>query len=288
MAYVTDSIRLARNKDRFDVTVVSSGGAESFLTPLFWRLFNPRSRSLVLLDVIPLKWRFPDRVFGHFLRHVSLILCIRTGDIDMMQRRFGVHPSALRFLPMPCPVLEEPDPDAPDPLGEMPPRYVYSAGSAHRNWPLLLQVLRDLPYPAIIATQSDLGDARSGDGLTLLPAQTIEAGRALLTRCTVLAMAFQDIDLACGPTILLDALALGIPVAATDTNGSRDYVLTGETGLLSDPNSPEALADNICILMEDDELRKRMGDRARAFAVTELGRPRFEERLVDALRSVST
>jgi len=287
LAYVADSVRLARNKERFDVTIVSSGGAESFLTPLFWRLFNPRDRSLILLDAIPLKWRFPDRVFGYFLRHVSLILSIRTGDIDMMQRRFGVREDSLRFVPMPCPVLEEPDPDAPDPLGDIPATYVYSAGSAHRNWPLLLQVLRDLPYPAIIATQSDLGGAVSEEGLTLLPAQTIEAGRALLTRCTVLAMAFQNTDLACGPTIILDALALGIPVAATDTNGSRDYVVNGETGLLSDPDSPEALSANIALLMEDDELRKRMGERARTYAVTELGRERFEQRLVDAVRTVA-
>jgi hypothetical protein len=287
-AYVADSVRLARNKDKFDVTIVSSGGAESFLTPLFWRLFNPRSRSLILLDVISLKWRFPDRVFGHFLRHVSLVLCIRTGDVDMMRSRFGVPEHLLRYIPMPCPVIEEPDPGAAEDFGDTPPAYVYSAGSAHRNWALLLPVLRDLPYPAIIATQSDLGDAVSGEGLTLLPAQTVEAGRALLARCTVLAMAFEDIDLACGPTIILDALALGIPVAATDTNGTRDYVLTGETGLLSDPDSPTALSDNIRLLMEDEVLRTQMGERARAYAESELGRDRFERRLVDALRSIST
>jgi len=99
-------------------------------------------------------------------------------------------------------------------------------------------------------------------------------------------MAFRDTDLACGPTIVLDALAIGIPVVATDTNACRDYIVHGETGLLSDPKSPDALSGDIQMLMEDHDRRTQMGLRARKYAVDKLNRTLFEERVVDALQAI--
>lgn len=288
LANVLDSFRLARNPGRYDITIISSAGAESFLTPLLWRLFNRRDRSLVVLDTIPLKWRVLDRVFSRGLSSVSLFLCIRRGDIAMLHDRYGVPASQCRFVRMPCPILERFCNDMPHhSLGALS-GYVYSAGSAHRNWALLLRALQDLPFPCVIATQSPLGDAAdASERLTLLPAQTIDEGRKLLSRAALVALAFEDTDLACGPTIILDALALGIPIVATDTNASRDYVVHGQTGLLSDPTSSEALSANLQVLMEDEQLRVQMGSRAREYARGELSRSRFEAGVVGALHSVA-
>jgi hypothetical protein len=288
LANLLDSFRLARNRGRYDITIVSTAGAESFLTPLFWRLFNPQHRSLVLLDIIPLHWRVLDRLFSRGLCSVSLFLCIRRGDIRMLHDRYGVPENKCRFIRMPCPLLERSGADGPHHLlGELS-GYVYSAGSAHRNWSLLLRAVQDLPFPCVIATQSPLGDAAyASERLTLLPAQTSDEGRALLSRAALVALAFDDTDLACGPTIVLDALALGIPVVATDTNACRDYIVHGQTGLLSDPTSPEALSAHVQMLMEDKERRLQMGSKARAYAVGELNRSLFEERVVDALHSIA-
>jgi glycosyltransferase involved in cell wall biosynthesis len=98
--------------------------------------------------------------------------------------------------------------------------------------------------------------------------------------------AFEDTDLACGPTIVLDALALGIPIVVTDTNACRDYYIAhGQTGLLSDPTSPEALS-YVQMLMNGRERGLRMGSRAREYAVGELNQSLFEEGVVDALHSI--
>jgi glycosyltransferase involved in cell wall biosynthesis len=44
------------------------------------------------------------------------------------------------------------------------------------------------------------------------------------------------------PTVLLESMAVGVPVVATDVSGSRELVRTGETGLLVPPRSPDLLA----------------------------------------------
>jgi glycosyltransferase involved in cell wall biosynthesis len=72
-------------------------------------------------------------------------------------------------------------------------------------------------------------------------------------------------------TAVLDAMALGKPVVATEVGGIPEIVIDGETGLLVPSRSPNALADAVVQLAADPDLRRRMGvsgrSRARHFDV---------------------
>jgi glycosyltransferase involved in cell wall biosynthesis len=61
--------------------------------------------------------------------------------------------------------------------------------------------------------------------------------------------------------VLIEASALGIPIAAMDTGGTRDIVEPGVTGLLS--TSPEGLAEDVRRLRHDEKLRRTLGEGAR-------------------------
>ena len=61
--------------------------------------------------------------------------------------------------------------------------------------------------------------------------------------------------------VLIEASALGVPIAAMDTGGTRDIIEPDVTGLLSD--TPEALAADVRRLRHDEALRQRLGDAAR-------------------------
>ena len=61
-------------------------------------------------------------------------------------------------------------------------------------------------------------------------------------------------------TSLLDAMAAARPIVATRTGGIPEVVVDGETGLLVPPRDHQAMADAIARLLNDHELRHRMGD----------------------------
>lgn len=69
------------------------------------------------------------------------------------------------------------------------------------------------------------------------------------------------------PTTLLEAMSCGIPSIATDVEGSSELVEDGENGLLVPPRNPERLAEAILRLLDDDGLRKKLGDNARRHVV---------------------
>ena len=65
---------------------------------------------------------------------------------------------------------------------------------------------------------------------------------------------------------VLEAAACGTPAVAADVVGLRSIVLDGETGYLIQDRDPEQYADRIAALIENDEIRSRMSNAARARA----------------------
>ena len=64
--------------------------------------------------------------------------------------------------------------------------------------------------------------------------------------------------------VLLEAMSCGIPFVSFDCpHGPRNIIRNGEDGLLVEYLNPQALADGICQLIEDESLRKRLGANAK-------------------------
>jgi sugar transferase (PEP-CTERM/EpsH1 system associated) len=62
---------------------------------------------------------------------------------------------------------------------------------------------------------------------------------------------------------ILEAMATGLPVVATDVGGNREIVNPPECGLIVPPREPRALADAYLALLCDPARRAKMGDAAR-------------------------
>jgi len=61
----------------------------------------------------------------------------------------------------------------------------------------------------------------------------------------------------------LEAAAVGLPVVASNVGGLPEIIDNGRTGILVAPENPEALAHGILKLVENVELREKMGGAAR-------------------------
>jgi glycosyltransferase involved in cell wall biosynthesis len=63
---------------------------------------------------------------------------------------------------------------------------------------------------------------------------------------------------------VVEAMSFGKPVIASNISALPELVKEGETGLLVPPDDPDRLFEAMRTLMEDRDLRVRMGQAARA------------------------
>lgn len=83
------------------------------------------------------------------------------------------------------------------------------------------------------------------------------------------------------PNVVVEAMASGLPVVATDHGGIAEAVAEGENGFLVAEGEAEPLAGRIGDLLADAALRARMGAAGRRIAEREFGAARWSARLED-------
>jgi len=68
------------------------------------------------------------------------------------------------------------------------------------------------------------------------------------------------------PTVIKEALALGLPVIGSDIVGIPELLDNGRHGILIQPNDSHLLANSIISLLENESTRKKFGIKGRDFA----------------------
>jgi phosphatidylinositol alpha-mannosyltransferase len=104
---------------------------------------------------------------------------------------------------------------------------------------------------------------------------------------------FASADIFCAPAtgqesfgiVLLEAMAAGVPIVASDIHGYKQVVQRDVQGLLVEPKKPRALAAALYTLATDPDLRDRMGEAGRLRA-PEYSWDRVTEQVIDFYRDV--
>ena len=68
-------------------------------------------------------------------------------------------------------------------------------------------------------------------------------------------------------TAFLEAMAAGLPIVGTSVGGIPDFLKDGETGLFCKVSDPKDIADKIIRILNDEQLREKIINNARALVV---------------------
>ncbi|GAB4382501.1 MAG: hypothetical protein Kow00121_42860 [Elainellaceae cyanobacterium] len=147
--------------------------------------------------------------------------------------------------------------------------FIAALGSAHRDFPTLFQAVEELNLPTVVVSGK-----RSLEGLTIPPQvkAPLDATRqdclrlAQEARISVVPLIPNEKVTAAGQVTIVEAMRMGRAVIATRCNGTDDYIIHGETGLLIEPHSVEALKQAIQLLWDDADLRNRIARNAQQYA----------------------
>jgi glycosyltransferase involved in cell wall biosynthesis len=125
-----------------------------------------------------------------------------------------------------------------------------------------------------------------GDRVVFLGPLTESEVRAEYERADVFALACQELttgDRDGIPNVILEAMACGLPVVSTACGGVAEAVVDGVCGLLVPQRDAGSLANAVATLLEDFDLRRRLGGQARDHVVEHFDRSRHLAAAVEAL-----
>jgi glycosyltransferase involved in cell wall biosynthesis len=187
----------------------------------------------------------------------------------------------------------------------------YSPGSPEQRprYPVILSVARLVPdkdHDTLIAAFSQvsaaypeaelwlLGDGPRRAAIEALAAQTLPPGRVrfwpgqpdirpVLHQACLLALSSRYEAL---PNVVLEAMAAGLPVAATRVGGLPELVLPGRTGWLVPPGDAPALAAAMSQALGDAEAREVLGRTGREIAVADFSLEAMTRRYEQVLSSL--
>jgi len=88
------------------------------------------------------------------------------------------------------------------------------------------------------------------------------------------------------PIAMLEAMAAGLPVVATPVGGIPDVIVDGENGFLVPVGQSRPLAEKIGLLLKDESLCRRMGDRNYKLVLERHHPDRAVEKLIELYKSI--
>jgi glycosyltransferase involved in cell wall biosynthesis len=125
----------------------------------------------------------------------------------------------------------------------------------------------------------------AGGGIRFLPSASDEEKRMLLLSSSLLL--FPPVEPEGHPRVLLEAIAAGLPVVTTNRGAIPETITDGRCGFVLDDPVPDQLADRMMKMLEDGELRDRMGKAARARYLAEFTQETADRKLAGWLSEIA-
>jgi glycosyltransferase involved in cell wall biosynthesis len=88
------------------------------------------------------------------------------------------------------------------------------------------------------------------------------------------------------PTALIEGAACARPIVTTDVPGCRDVVTHGKNGLVVSPSDPVALANGLRTLVDNPEMRQKMGAAGRQMVLQRFSNERILSETLAAYNQV--
>jgi glycosyltransferase involved in cell wall biosynthesis len=229
--------------------------------------------------------RVPHLTIGHHLttrakrpyfrvmgagRRIDRIVLHSSHQVGIVPRRLGVPGSKLALVPYPADAHFW----APRPVPEEP--LVVAAGREHRDYLTLAVACAGLDVDVRVASGSLHSPGATWTRPTAWPdnfsvgfADHLEL-RDLYARASVVAVPLVPNDFQAGITTIVEAMSMGKAVVVTATEGQRDVVTDGVTGVTVPPGDSMALRRAVVRLLVDPAERRRLGENARRMVEQEL------------------
>jgi glycosyltransferase involved in cell wall biosynthesis len=216
-------------------------------------------------------------------RSVDCVVCFSSNQVALLSEALGIPEHRITFVPFG--IDSEFFAPATDPVdGD----YVLAVGrDAERDWSTFFDAVRNLDVPVkVVCRVERIAGLDVPANVEVLGMVSRAEYRNLLARARVVVIATNPVAYPTGQSVLLEAMSTGRCCVVTETPALVDY-LFDDAMLCTPPRDPEALGVAIRRALDDDDLRRKIGARARARVVERFDAGRMWNQIGDLVGSLA-
>lgn len=258
MGAVRQAWRLWRRRKGADA-VVTMGARASLAYGLLCAATGTVSRQVMMEYFLDIprprswRWRFKHALYRIVARRALGILVNSKGEIESTATRFGLEREKVLFVPM-YSTIEKPE------CVEDNEGIVVSVGRTLRDNATLLSAARRFRAPLVLVVgKDDKLPEPLPSNVELLREIPLEEAHRLMRRAAVVVIPLLPAERSTGQVVVLEAMALGKPVVATELAGTVDLIDNGVDGVLVPTGDIEELAKAVNRMLENPEEARAIG-----------------------------
>lgn len=259
---VLSAWHLFRLSKQYDVVLTGSDRAGLFFG-IAQRVFRRRRVPQIFLDFLVY---FSGDGFKQAIRRrlcrlaadgSSCTIVQRTCEVRAFSRALGVPASKFRFIPYHATIYDTRVEVRND-------GYIFAGGDAHRDYPLLIEAVRGLPYRVIIAAlrRDHFADVPIPLNVEIVTVPEAKFLDLLAGASVVIVPLKRNATHVGGEQTYVNAMTMGKATIVTDLDAG-DYIENGKTGILTPAGDIAALRQAIRNVMEDRDIARSLGESAK-------------------------
>ncbi len=243
-------VQIVKRMKHYDV-IVNANVRTAQLFALFRKVIPCKTPKQIILEVMldekkkHLIWKIKRLVQRYIFSSVEIVFVSSKGEIETYSKRLKKPLDQIKFLPFHTNIVEPR-------LMNRSGNYILSAGKTGRDYRILAAAVKNIDIEVIIVS-----DKYSMQGITFPPHVKVlteipySQYLKLLYNCRFVVIPLKKLIKSSGQVAFLEAMAVGKPVIATKTVGTKDYIQSGVNGILVSSDDPESLENAIYTLIRD-------------------------------------
>ncbi|HUT04549.1 MAG TPA: glycosyltransferase family 4 protein [bacterium] len=272
---------------KYDVLICGQVTMVSICLGLFQRLLFLHRPVLIVREFMLGAYKagtpswFRLALIKFIFKEVALIVCSSHTEAEHYCELLGWPSSRAVFLHLPSlrPHLR------PKSTSEAP--FILSAGRTGRDYGTLLQAVKGLELKVtLVCSPKNLEGLEIPDTVQVRYDISRTEYESLVESCTFLVIPLVKANCSAGQRVIEAAMSCGKAVIATNTAGTEDYIINGETGILVKPDDVGAMRSAVWSLWEDTELRERLGKLGREYALRHFSDEAYAEGFLNHLKKI--
>jgi len=259
--FVNGFRQLLKQGKKYDV-VITSGNRSAQLFALYRFIFRRKTPKHIILELMldearnDILWKLKVFFQRMCFSSVEVIFVSAKREVDAYAQRLGLPEERIHFLPFHTNIIE---PKIVPGHGG----YIFSAGRTGRDFATLAAAVEGLDVKVVVVSDKHhLQGISFPSNVEVYCDIPYKQYMELLRGSSMVIVPLKKLIKSTGQVVILEAMALGKPVVATDTIGTEDYIEHEVTGILVPPEDMHALRQAVINFIEDPESYKTMADHA--------------------------